>query len=266
MADLDGKTAIVTGGAQGIGFAVAKRLLQDGARVAIADVNKVKGKQAVQDLKDFGLVEFFATDIGNRLDVHNLVAGVLEEWGDIDILVNNAGIVHAADFLDVTEDDFDRVMRVNLKGAFLAGQAVANYMVNKVKQGGAPGAIVNMSSINAQVAIPNQVPYCVSKGGLGQLTKVMALSLAPYGIRVNAVGPGSIMTEMLAAVNDDPAARTKILSRTPLGRIGEAAEIASVVSFLSSREAGYMTGETVNVDGGRLALNYLSPVPDEADE
>jgi NAD(P)-dependent dehydrogenase (short-subunit alcohol dehydrogenase family) len=263
MANLDGKIAIVTGGGQGIGYAIAKRLLQDGARVALADIDKAKGKAAVDELDDGGTAQFFHADVGNRLDVHNLVAGVLELWGDIDILVNNAGIVHAEDFLDISEDEFDRVMRVNLKGAFLTGQAVARYMVQKVADGGPAGAIVNMSSINSQVAIPNQVPYCVSKGGINQLTKVMALSLAPHGIRVNAVGPGSIMTPMLATVNNDKEARNRILSRTPMGRIGETSEIASIVSFLASRDAGYMTGEIVFADGGRLALNYTSPVPPE---
>ena len=264
MANLDGKIAIVTGGAQGIGYAIAKRLLQDGCRVAIADIDKPKGAAAVADLEDFGPIHYFHTDVASRLDVHNLVAGVLDLWGDIDILVNNAGIVHNADFLDIAESDFDRVLDVNLKGAFLTGQAVARYMVEKVKDGGPAGAIVNMSSINGTVAIPNQVPYCVSKGGINQLTKVMALSLAPHGIRVNAVGPGSIMTEMLAAVNNDPAARNRILSRTPLGRIGDAAEVAAIVSFLASRDAGYMTGEIVHADGGRLAMNYTCAVPEEA--
>jgi len=265
MSDLDGKIAVVTGGAQGIGYAIAKRLIQDGARVALADIDKTKGKAAVDELNDGGNVEFFHADVGNRLDVHNLVAGVLENWGDIDILINNAGIVHADDFLDISEDDFDRVMRVNLKGAFLTGQAVARYMVQKVKDGGPAGAIVNMSSINSQVAIPNQVPYCVSKGAINQLTKVMALSLAPYGIRVNAVGPGSIMTPMLSTVNNDEEARNRILSRTPMGRIGETGEIASIVSFLASRDAGYMTGEVVFADGGRLALNYTMPVTEVED-
>jgi glucose 1-dehydrogenase len=132
-------------------------------------------------------------------------------------------------------------------------------MVDKVKNGGPAGAIVNMSSINGAVAIPNQVPYCVSKGGVNQLTKVMAMSLAPHGIRVNAVGPGSIMTEMLASVNDDPAAKNRILSRTPLLRIGEPSEMASVVAFLASDEASYVTGQTIYADGGRLALNYTVP-------
>lgn len=258
---LDGKIAIVTGGAQGIGYAIVKRFLLDGAKVTIADVDKAKGKEAVKDLSSFGDVNFIATDVGNRLDVHNLIASVIDQYGDIDILVNNAGISHGADFLDIAEEDFDRVMRVNLKGGFLCGQSVAKFMVKKVKEGGPAGSIVNMSSINGQVAIGNQVPYSVSKGALNQLTKVMALSLAEYGIRVNGVGPGSIMTEMLSTVNNDPDARNRILSRTPLGRIGKASEIAAIVAFLASDEASYMTGETVHADGGRLALNYVVPVP-----
>lgn len=260
---LDGKIAIVTGGAQGIGYGIAKRFLQDGARVAIADLDKTKGEAAEEALSELGDVQFVATDVGSRLDVHNMVAAVTETWGDIDVLVNNAGIVHGADFLEITEADFDRVLRVNLKGAFLCGQAVGQFMADKVKEGGPAGAIVNMSSINGSVAIPNQVPYCVSKGGINQLTKVMALSLAPYGIRVNAVGPGSIMTEMLASVNSDPAARNRILSRTPLLRIGETSEVAATVAFLASGEASYITGEVLHADGGRLALNYVVDVPDE---
>lgn len=259
---LDGKTAIVTGAAAGIGHAIARRFLRDGARVMIADVDQDKGDKAAEELENLGDVRFLRTDIGRRLDVHNLVAATLEAFGDIDILVNNAGIVHAADFLDLAEDDFDRVLRVNLKGAFLAGQAVARYMVDKVGKGGPPGAIINMSSVNAVFAIANQVPYSVSKGGVNQLTKVMALALAPHGIRVNAIGPGSIMTDMLASVNSDPAARNRILSRTPLGRIGEPAEIAAIAAFLASDDASYITGQTIYADGGRLPLNYTVPVKD----
>ena len=154
------------------------------------------------------------------------------------------------------------MLRVNLKGAFLAGQAAARRMVAQVKAGGPPGSIVNMGSINAMVAIPNHAPYCVSKGGIDQLTKVMALSLAPYGIRVNAIGPGSIMTDILKSVATDREAKRRIFSRTPLGRIGETDEIASVAVFLASADASYITGQTIYADGGRLALNYTVPVKD----
>jgi len=169
-------------------------------------------------------------------------------------------ITFLCDFLDIAEADFDRVIRVNLKGMFLVGQAAARQMVAQVKAGKPPGAIVNMSSVNARVAIPNQVPYCVSKGGVDQLTKVMALSLSPHGIRVNAIGPGSIMTDILRGVAADQAARNRLLSRTPLGRIADPEEVAAVAAFLASRDASYITGETIYVDGGRLALNYTVPV------
>ncbi|MGB6118597.1 MAG: SDR family oxidoreductase [Mesorhizobium sp.] len=257
---LEGKTAIVTGAASGIGYAIAERLVRDKAQVVLADVDQVKGELAATDLGRYGKARFVKADVGSRLDAHNLVATALEEFGQIDVLVNNAGIVHGADFLDIKEEDFDRVLRVNLKGSFLVGQAVAQVMVERVKAGGPAGSIVNMSSVNAVFAIANQVPYSVSKGGVNQLTKVMALSLAPYGIRVNAIGPGSIMTDMLASVNADPAAKNRILSRTPMGRIGDPSEIASIAAFLASDDASYITGQTIYADGGRLPLNYTVPV------
>lgn len=259
---LKNKVAIVTGGARGIGRAVAARLLRDGARVLIADCDDQAGQKTAEDLGTDGDLAFVHCDVGERLDVNKLVKLTLDKFGAIDIAVSNAGIVHGADFLDLKEDDFDRVLRVNLKGAFLVGQAAARQMVAQIEAGGAPGTIVNMSSINAVVTIANQLAYAVSKGGVAQLTKTMALALAPHGIRVNAVGPGSIMTDMLKSVNEDPEARRRLLARTPLGRIGEAAEVASVVAFLASDEASYMTGQTLYPDGGRLALNYTVPVPD----
>lgn len=260
---LENKVAIVTGAAQGIGFAVAKRFLMDGAKVVIADIDDTTGEEAVEDLSTLGEVMYIHCNVAERLDVRNMVAETLNAYGDIDILVNNAGIVGGADFLELEEDDFDRILGVNLKGAFLCSQAVARHMVEKIEGGGDPGCIINMSSINSVLAIPNQIPYCVSKGGVSQLTKTTALALAPHGIRVNAIGPGSIMTEMLAAVNSDPAAKQRIMSRTPLLRIGEPSEIAGVAAFLASEDAGYVTGQTIFADGGRMPLNYTVAVPEE---
>jgi glucose 1-dehydrogenase len=257
------KTVIVTGGAKGIGHAIAKRFVTEGARVVVADVDVAAGTKCVDELDDIsgeGRCIFVKADVSKRLDAHNLVAAALEAFGTIDVLVNNAGIVHGADFLDVKEEAFDRVIGVNLKGSFLVGQAVARIMVEQIENGGKPGAIINMSSVNAVFAIANQVPYSVSKGGISQLTKVMALALAPHGIRVNAIGPGSIMTDMLASVNSNAEARNRILSRTPLGRIGDPSEIASIASFLASNAASYVTGQTIYADGGRLPLNYTVPV------
>ncbi|MCB2038260.1 MAG: SDR family oxidoreductase, partial [Ottowia sp.] len=174
----------------------------------------------------------------------------------IDVLVNNAGIFKAANFLDVTEEDFDAVLRVNLKGAFLVAQAVARAMARA-----GSGSIVNMSSVNSVVAIPNIASYNISKGGINQLTRAMALALADQGVRVNAVGPGTIATELAAkAVLTSDEARTKIMMRTPLKRLGEPSEIADVVAFLASDAASYITGEIIMVDGGRMALNYTVPV------
>ncbi len=261
---LENKVAIVTGAARGIGFAIAKRFAMDGAKVVLADIDDQAGEAAAEELKDFGEVMYIHCNVGERLDVRNLVAETLNAYDDIDVLVNNAGIVAGAGFLALEEDDFDRVLSVNLKGAFLCSQAVARHMVEKIDNGGDPGCIINMSSINAEVAIPSQVPYCVSKGGLSQLTRATALALAPHGIRVNAIGPGSIMTDMLSAVNSDPAAKKRVLSRTPLLRVGEASEIASIAAFLASSDASYVTGQTIFADGGRLPLNYVVDVPDDA--
>lgn len=257
---LDNKTAIVTGGARGIGYAIVRRFLDDGARVILADIDEEAGTTAETELSAFGDVRFVGCDIGERLDVRNMIAETIDAFESIDILVNNAGIVVDAEFLDLDPADFERVMKVNLTGYFLAGQAVARHMVDRIQAGGTPGTIINISSINGVLAIANQVPYTVSKGGINQLTKVMALSLAPYGIRVNGIGPGSIMTELLESVMDNPEAKTRILSRTPLGRIGEPHEIAGIAAFLASDDASYITGQTIYADGGRLPLNYTVAV------
>ncbi|MCB1488294.1 MAG: SDR family oxidoreductase, partial [Bauldia sp.] len=240
---LENKVAIVTGAARGIGYAIVRRFLEEGARVVVADIDHVAGTRAAEELSTFGPVRYFECDVSERLDVRNMMAATIEAFGDLDILVNNAGILVQADFLDLDEADFDRVLRVNLKGAFLCSQAAARHMVERIEEGGTPGVIVNLSSVNAIFAIPNQVPYSVSKGGLNQLTRVMALSLARHGIRVNAIGPGSIATEMLDSVMADAEQRRKILSRTPIGRIGDPQEIAAIAAFLASDEASYITGQ-----------------------
>ncbi|MBC7683910.1 MAG: SDR family oxidoreductase [Bdellovibrionales bacterium] len=250
---LEHKVAIVTGATQGIGLACAQRLLKEGARVMLVDI-KPEGEALAAAMGEHA--RFFAADVSLKVDVDAMIAATIAAFGRIDILVNNAGVTHAADFLDLSEDDFDRVLRINLKSMFLCGQAAARHMVGQKS-----GCIINMSSVNAQLAIPNQVPYVVSKGAINQLTKVMALNLAPYGIRVNGIGPGTILTELAKkAVLASPEARHTILSRTPAGRCGQPEEIASVAAFLASDDASYMTGQTMYVDGGRLALNYTVPV------
>lgn len=249
---LAGRACIVTGGAQGIGEACARRLARDGAKVVVADLDEARGAQVAADVG--GL--FVRCDVGDKIQVDVLVARALQAFGRIDVLVNNAGIFKAADFLDVTEADFDAVLRVNLKGSFLVGQAVAREMA---RTGG--GAIVNMSSVNGTLAIPTIASYNVSKGGINQLTRVMALALADRNIRVNAVAPGTIATELAAkAVLTSEDAKARILSRTPMKRLGEPSEVADVVAWLASDAASYVTGEIVVVDGGRMTLNYTVPV------
>jgi NAD(P)-dependent dehydrogenase (short-subunit alcohol dehydrogenase family) len=256
---LAGRVCIVTGGAQGIGEACARRFAREGAKAVIADLDDARGQALASELG--GL--YVHCDVGDKAQVDALVARTVQAHGRIDVLVNNAGIFKAADFLDVTEADFDAVLRVNLKGAFLVGQAVAREMAKAKPSNasGARGAIVNMSSVNSVLAIPNIASYNVSKGGINQLTRVMALALADKGIRVNAVAPGTIATELAAkAVLTSEEAKTRILSRTPMKRLGEPAEIADTVAYLASDAASYITGEIVVVDGGRMTLNYTVPV------
>lgn len=259
---LKDRVAIVTGAAQGIGAACAQALADEGARVVVSDVNEIGAAAVVRDIAARGgVASSLRADVSVRADAERLVRHAVDLYDRVDILINNAGIVHAAEFLDLAEEDFDRVLRVNLKGAFLCGQAAARQMLAQTAPADAParrGVIVNMSSVNAVLAIANQVPYTVSKGALNQLTKVMAIGLAPKGIRVCGIGPGSIATEMLkTAVLTNETARTRILSRTPMGRLGEPEEVARVAVFLASDDASYLTGTTLYPDGGRLGLNYL---------
>lgn len=248
--NFQGKVAIVTGGAQGIGEASVQRLAQDGASVSIWDVDQARGQALADALGERG--QFVACNVASKADVEKALAETLTRFGRVDQLVNNAGIVKTSNFLDITEEDWDAVININLKGAFLVGQAVARAMV---KQGG--GAIVHMSSVNAVMAIPSIAAYNVSKGGIAQLTRVMSLALIDQGIRVNAVAPGTIATELAKnAVMADETARARLMSRTPMRRLGEPAEVADAVAYLLSDSASYITGETLFVDGGRLALNY----------
>jgi glucose 1-dehydrogenase len=256
---LKDKVAIVTGAAAGIGLACAKRFAKEGAKVVLADVNVDKGEQAAEEIQaGGGDAVFVKCDVGDKAQVDALVDSAVAAFGRLDCAVANAGIVHAADFLDLDEADFDRVIRVNLKGVFLTGQSAARQMVRQ----GTPGTVINMSSVNAVMAIPSITPYVVAKGGVNQLTKVMALALADKGIRVNAIGPGSIATELAQAVISDPEKRRNAMCRTPMGRFGEPDEVASVAVFLASEDSSYITGQTIYPDGGRLALNYTVPVKD----
>lgn len=250
------RVAIVTGAARGIGLAIAERLAKEGASVVIADVLDKEGKASARRLG----AAYRHCDVSRAAEIKALVTFAVRKFGAVDILVNNAAVSANNNFLDVTEAEFDRVIGVNLKGSFLMLQACARQMLKQVEGGRKPGAIVNMSSVNDTLAIPGIVTYCMSKGGVSQMTRATSIALAPHGIRVNAIGPGTIETDMARGVLSDEAAFNRAMSRTPLGRAGTPAEVAAIAAFLVSDDASYVTGETIYVDGGRMPLNYTVPV------
>lgn len=254
---LEGRVVAVTGAAQGIGRACVERFLAEGARVVAADINASGLGELAAAVKGMGDSRVVTADVARRADVQQIVKEAVDAYGRLDVMVNNAGIARSQDFLSVTEEDLDAVLAVNLKGAFFGVQEAARQMI---AQGGG-GVIINMSSINAQLANPSIAAYAISKGGLNQITTTAAVALAPHAIRVVGIGPGTILTEMVStAILSSEEAKTTILSRTPIGRCGEPSEIAAVAAFLASDDASYMTGQTIYPDGGRLVLNYTVPV------
>ncbi len=249
---LENKVAVVTGAANGIGLAICERFVAEGARVVMADIDDDKGQAEAERLD--GDTRYVHCDVGDRASVEQMIARAVEAYGRLDVAVPNAGILRTGDFLDVSDEDFDAVLRVNLRGVFLTAQVAARQMAAQDPQG---GAIINMSSTNQVLAIPQITPYVVAKGGVGQLTKVMAISLVDKHIRVNGIGPGSVATEMfLQNIATNESALAAIMSRTPMKRPAEPAEIAAVAVFLASEDSSYITGQTIFVDGGRLPLAY----------
>ena len=246
---LDRQTAIVTGAGSGNGRGIALRFAQEGARVVCADVDETGARATVAQIEaSGGNAVVSRTDVSDREQADAMVALAKERFDAVDILVNNAGVETLVPFLELEEGEWDRIVSVNLKGPFLCAQAAARQMVDSDRA----GRIINIASVNAKIALHGQAHYASSKGGLIMLTKAMALDLAQYRIRVNAIGPGVIETQMTARSLADPERRAMLLGKVPLGRVGQPLDIANAAVFLASDESGYVTGTTLYVDGGWL--------------
>jgi len=241
---LDGKTAIVTGGTRGIGAAIAALLAEHGAAVVVSGRDAARLQHAVQELEERGAsVHGVVADAAKREDADRLVEAAKERYGRLDLLVNNAGITRDGLLIRMKDDDWDRVMEVNLRGAFLVTRAAAKLMVRQRS-----GRIINIASTAGAMGNPGQVNYSAAKAGLIGFTKATARELAHWGILVNAVAPGLIETDMAAAI--PAAAREALLEQVPLKRIGSAREVAEMVGFLAGDGAAYVTGQVFPVNGG----------------
>ena len=259
MRGIDGKVAVVTGGSSGIGQAIAIRLAEDGAKVAINYVGYPDGAESTRDaiergkdacmcaMRNAGVHPMLvAADVSHEDQVEQMFKDVLAEYGRIDFLINNAGIQIAADTHELPVEHFDKVIAVNLRGAFLCAQQAVRHFVETER----PGAIVNVSSVHQLIPKPRFVGYSVSKGGMQNLTRTLALEYASRGIRVNGIGPGATVTPINRSWIDDPIKRAQVEAHIPMRRAGDAAEMGAVAAFLCSDEAAYITGQTVFVDGG----------------
>jgi NAD(P)-dependent dehydrogenase (short-subunit alcohol dehydrogenase family) len=246
---LKDKVSIITGATKGIGLACAYEFAQEGAKVVLTGRTESLGQEAVDKIRsEGGDAIFIRCDVSQADQVKNLIEETVEQYGRIDVVVNNAGVNHSAKFLDITEEDWDWVMGVDLKGTFLVTQAAARVMIEQE----IPGVFVNVSSVMAVMALADQVPYCAAKGGVNQFTKATALALSDYGIRVNAIGPGPVMTELMQRVVHNKEKEAELLARLPIGRIAECREIATVAVFLACDDSSFFTGQTIYPDGGRM--------------
>lgn len=252
---LSGKRVLVTGALGGVGLAIVRGFLEEGAQVVATDLAETS-----EAWTGVAGISYLPAELRDPDAIAGLAASAADILGGpIEICVNNAAVTHRTDVLDMDWTDFDRVYEINLRAPFVLGQAVARVLVGT----GATGTIVNIGSVNAQLALPDNAAYVASKGGLLQLTRAMAIALAPRGIRVNMVAPGSIDTPLQrAGQSRSPALRARVLSRTPLGRLGEPEEVADAVLYMASDRSSYVTGECLFVDGGRLPLNFTMPGPD----
>jgi glucose 1-dehydrogenase len=250
---LTGQSALVTGSSSGIGAAIAIRLAEEGADVIINYRGDEAGaRRTLQQVEATGRTGvILQADVSKKTDTETLITGAFKRFEGLNILVNNAGIEKRSPFLEATEEDYDQVLDVNLKGVFFTTQAFANRLVQAQR----PGRIINISSVHEELPFPNFASYCASKGGLKMLTRNLAIELAPHGITVNSVAPGAIQTPINTQLLQDKKKLEALLANIPLGRMGRPEEIAGLVAFLASRDAEYITGETVVIDGG-LMWNY----------
>jgi NAD(P)-dependent dehydrogenase (short-subunit alcohol dehydrogenase family) len=255
---LKDKVAIIAGGTKGIGLGIAIEFALEGAKVVVGGTNPSNGELAVAEItKVGGDAIFVKCDVSDLGDLDNIVSSTVAKYGRLDIYVANAGINDAnkTHFLDISPEQYDRIMGVNLRGMFFGGQKAAQRMVEQ----GNGGVIINMSSVNAHLALDSQMVYTVSKGGIQQLTKVQAVALAPHNIKVNAMAPGPIETDLLRRVGSDTELMDTILSRTPQGRIGTPRECGKLAVFLASDDSDFIFGQSIYIDGGRGFQAFPTP-------
>lgn len=244
--DLDGKVAMVTGGTRGLGEVAAMALAKAGADVAVCGRSQDDLARVSKAVLELGVkAAGFSLDVTSKHDIREGVDRILDEFGRVDILVNNAGVNHRVPVLDYSEEAWDLVIDTNLKGSFLVTQAVVPQMLEN-----GYGKVINMSSIMGAVALPNQLAYASSKGGVDQMTKVMALEWAKQGVRVNAIGPTYFETDLVKQIRDDPERFNFINERTPMGRWGHLPELEGIVIFLAAPASDFITGQTIYIDGG----------------
>ena len=250
---LEGKVALVTGSSRGIGRAIALRLAREGADLVVNyNRDEAEGRTAVEEIRAGGRrAELVRADVRRVDQARSLVAEAVARMGALDILVNNAGMEVRAPFWEVTEEDYDRVVDLNLKGVFFTSQA----MVQHLRERKRPGKIINISSIHEELPFPHFAPYCAAKGGVRMLTRTLAVELGSLGITVNGIAPGAIETAINRGVMCDPKKLDPLLQQIPLARIGKPADVAGVAAFLASPDADYVTGSTYFIDGG-LTWNY----------